>query len=111
MTFDECCVSCFLVTIRFVEDQIASAGVRRRFAVLDAPNDPRRLPMGTLLEEARRFEAWDNHGCIDPIRSIVAEMRVMDGPRVGEVVQITLESGYEYDPPFWTATWVAEIPE
>ena len=79
--------------------------------MVEAPTDARRLPTGTLLQEISRFEGWDHQGCIPSIRSIVAEMRVIDSPRAGEVVQITLESGYENDPPFWKATWVAEISD
>lgn len=77
----------------------AEASIPRRY-VVTIDRGARFLPMGTLLEELRRFEGWDHHGCIDPIRSVVAEMLVLDGPRAGETVEVVLQSGYEYDPPF-----------
>lgn len=62
-----------------------------------------RLPVGTILEEERRFEGWDHHGCIDSIRSVVAIMRIRSGPRTDEAIEVVLQSGYEYDPPFASA--------
>jgi hypothetical protein len=69
------------------------------------------LSVGDMLVEIRRFEGWDHQGCIDSVRSIMAEMRILIGPRAGESVEITLESGYEYDPPFPSSrpTWLHEL--
>ena len=71
---------------------------RRYVVTLDRGDQS--LPVGTQLLEVRRFEGWDHHGCIPSIRSVVAEMLVVDGPRAGDTVEVVLQSGYEYDPPF-----------
>jgi hypothetical protein len=36
-------------------------------------------------------------------------MNIVDGPRAGEVVEVALESSYEYDPPFWRATYLLAV--
>jgi hypothetical protein len=72
------------------------------FVVVRGDN-PVHLTAGTRLAEVRRFEVWEHHGCIPSIRIIGAELRVLDGPRSGEVVEVYLECGYEYDPP-WPAS-------
>ena len=82
---------------------------RRRYVVVGPPNRY-HLHVGTLLEERRRFEGWDYQGCIDPVCSIVAVMSVVSGPRAGEMVEITLESGYEHEPPFSKAAWLVAVP-
>jgi hypothetical protein len=79
-----------------------------RHLVVGEPNPP-GLAIGTLLEERRRFEGWDHQGCIDSVRSVVGEMNIVDGPRAGEVVEVALESSYEYDPPFWRATYLLAV--
>jgi hypothetical protein len=79
-----------------------------RRVVVGEPNPP-GLATGTLLEERRRFEDWNHHGCIDSVRSVVGEMNIVNGPRAGEVVEVTLESSYEYDPPFWRATYLVAV--
>ena len=50
------------------------------FLVVRADN-PAHLPLGTRLAEVRRFEHWEHHGCIPSIRSLVVELRVLDGAR------------------------------
>lgn len=85
-------------------------GARARRYMVTADTEGRELPVGTMLMELRLFEGWDHHGCIDSIRSIVAEMRIDTGTRAGECVEITLESGYAHDPPFPSSrpTWLRE---
>ncbi len=70
------------------------------FIVVRADN-PARLSAGTRLAEVRRFEHFDNQGCIPTIRSQLVELRVLDGERAGEVITEVLEQGYE-DRPLWS---------
>ena len=78
------------------------------FRVIAADNAA-RLRVGTLLVEVRRYEGWDHHGCIPSIRTLIGELEVADGPRLGEHTEVVLEQGYEYDPP-WSGieTWLEE---
>ena len=88
----------------------------RRF-VVTATQVGRDLQAGTVLEEVRRFEEWQHPACIDsPLRTLVAEMRVIDGPLVGpvgvgSVVRIELETGWEEQEPFPGSrpTWLQSI--
>ena len=78
------------------------------FRVIAADNHA-GLAVGTPLVEVRRYEGWDHHGCIPSIRTLIAELEVADGPRLGERTEVMLEQGYEYDPP-WSGleTWLEE---
>ena len=78
---------------------MATETIGLRYVVSEPDNQP-NLPVGTILEEERRFEGWDHHGCIDSMRSVVAVMRILSGPRTDEALEVVLQTGYEYDPPF-----------
>ena len=68
------------------------------FRVIAADNAA-RLRVGTLLVEVRRYEGWDHHGCIPSFRSLIGELEVADGPRLGERIEVVLEQGFECDTP------------
>jgi len=55
------------------------------------------LAPGTVVEEVRRFERWDHQGCVESSFFVVAEMRVVGGPRAGEVVEVFLGAGWEHE--------------
>ena len=82
----------------------------RMFVVTQDRGD-RHLPPGTRLREERTFEAWDHQGSIESIRTVVADMRVLDGERAGEVVQVALESGRPGEEPIWRADWLAKVTD
>lgn len=72
------------------------------------------LPVGTVLGEIRRFEEWDHPACIDgQIRSILGKFLVGSGPRAGQTVTISLESGWEGQEPFPSSrpNWIARFGE
>jgi hypothetical protein len=77
--------------------------------VISTDRGRRHLAVGTILEEVRRFDGWDHQGCIPSIRSTVAVLKVLTGPRAGETVEFVLESAYGDDPPIWEATWLEAV--
>lgn len=75
-----------------------------------AAHNPLGLPVGTLLLEIRRYEGWDHHGCIPSVRTLVAELRVLAGPRAGETTEAVIEQGYGAGPT-WSGleAWLEEV--
>jgi hypothetical protein len=69
------------------------------FVVVDDENHA-RLPIGTRLEEVRRFERWEYPHCIPTIRSLVIELKVLDGQQSGALIDEVLAQGYEDRPPW-----------
>ena len=79
-------------------DAPADQGRARRFRVV-GPNGPGNwiLPAGTLLEEVSRHSELD-HATSGSMQSEVATLRIVDGPRVGELLEdVTLETGWSDD--------------
>lgn len=69
------------------------------------------LPVGTILEEERRFEIHDNSHS-NWWRVVFSVMRVVDGPLTGEQVEVFMQDGQAYDPPLASSvpTWLDALP-
>ena len=97
----------------FVESEAAqrlAPGVRRYLVTVEQGR--LSLPAGTLLEEVRRFEDWQHPACIDAqTRILVAELRILQGPRAGESVLVDLEAGWDGQEPFPGSrpTWLTPV--
>lgn len=79
-------------------DSLADQGRGRRFRVV-GPNGPGNwiLPVGTLLEEASRHSEAD-HATSPSMHFEVATLRIVDGPRAGELLEdVTIETGWSDD--------------
>ena len=82
---------------------------RLQYVVIAEREDGERLPIGTRLEEVRRFDkAYEGHQSAF-IREVIAEMRVIGGPQTGATFEVSLEWGFGYDPPTWRATWLTRL--
>ena len=91
-------------------DTEAPAEERPTRYIVDLDREDRRvLPKGTNLEGVRRFERFDNSSCVGSFRELVAELRVLNGNRAGELIEVTVESGYDDGPPIWSGLpdWLA----
>jgi len=85
-----------------------SSSSQLRYIVTD-DNNRFNLAVGTLLEQQYSFEAWDNHGCIESTRSLMGQMRILNGPREGGRIEVILESTYGSSPTE-PARWLSALP-
>jgi hypothetical protein len=101
-----------MVWLRAPSDHAGVKATQRRFVVTD-DRGRGRLSADTLLEEVGRFEAREHHGCIDSIRSVVADLRVLEGERAGELIRVVLSAAYscESAPRDWRPGWLPEVAE